>query len=65
MATKNSENTVEQHIHFPDVEEKILAFWEKEGIFEKSLEQRKNAPVFPCGNELGVVTTRVRWNAGY
>jgi isoleucyl-tRNA synthetase len=46
MATKNSENTVEQHIHFPDVEEKILAFWEKEGIFEKSLEQRKNAPVY-------------------
>jgi len=28
------------------IEEEVLEFWEKEKIFEKSLEERKNAPVF-------------------
>jgi len=30
----------------PEMEEKILKFWEKEKIFEKSLEARKNAPLY-------------------
>ncbi len=31
---------------FPEREERILRFWEKEKIFEKSLENRKGAPYF-------------------
>ena len=30
----------------PSMEERILAFWEEEQIFQKSLEQRSSAPVF-------------------
>ncbi len=29
---------------FPQIEEKVLAFWKDEGIFEKSLELRKDSP---------------------
>lgn len=31
---------------FPEKEEEILAFWEREHIFEKSLENRRDAPYF-------------------
>lgn len=33
---------VSSKTNFPDLEEQILAFWEKEQIFERSLEQRKD-----------------------
>ncbi len=29
---------VEQEIRFPDLEERVLAFWQREGIFQKSLD---------------------------
>ncbi|MDD3773977.1 MAG: isoleucine--tRNA ligase [Patescibacteria group bacterium] len=32
--------------NYPQAEEEILAFWQKNKIFEKSLEQRKNSPNF-------------------
>lgn len=31
---------------FPQIEERVLKFWKKAEIFDKSLEQRKNAPRF-------------------
>ncbi len=31
---------------FPEREERILAFWQKEKIFEKSLDKRKNSPLY-------------------
>jgi len=31
---------------FPELEEEVLEFWEKEGIFAKSLEQRREGPYF-------------------
>ncbi len=31
---------------FPEREERILAFWQKENIFKKSLEQTKKGPIF-------------------
>ena len=31
---------------FPVREERVLAFWQSEKIFEKSLEERKGGPVF-------------------
>ncbi len=31
---------------FPEREERILAFWNREKIFEKSLDKRKNAPLY-------------------
>ncbi|NIM46829.1 MAG: class I tRNA ligase family protein, partial [Candidatus Aenigmarchaeota archaeon] len=31
---------------FKDLEERILKFWKKKKIFEKSLEIRKNSPKF-------------------
>lgn len=31
---------------FPQIEERILDFWKKEQIFEKSLEKRKNGPLY-------------------
>ena len=33
-------------LNFPKIEEKILRFWQKEGIFEKSVEKRKRAKDF-------------------
>ncbi len=36
----------EQDETFPKREERIMAFWQKEKIFQQSLEQRKNAPLF-------------------
>jgi isoleucyl-tRNA synthetase len=37
----------EQHkSHFAEIEEEMLAQWEKEGTFEKSLAQREGAPYF-------------------
>ncbi|MEX1047794.1 MAG: isoleucine--tRNA ligase [Actinomycetota bacterium] len=35
---------VDPKARFPDVEERILAFWKREDIFRKSLELRKGAP---------------------
>ena len=35
-----------QKQNFPEFEEKILEFWEKNQVFEKSLEIRKSAPLF-------------------
>ncbi|MFS8563696.1 MAG: isoleucine--tRNA ligase [Rhabdochlamydiaceae bacterium] len=31
---------------FPEGEEKVLAFWEREDIFKKSIEERKKGPLF-------------------
>jgi len=31
---------------FPELEERVLARWREEGVFERSLEQRKGAPVW-------------------
>ena len=31
---------------FPEREERVLAFWQREKIFEKSLEERKGCPIF-------------------
>lgn len=59
---------VSQRIRFPDLEEELLAFWEKERIFEKSVEAAKDRPRFvfyegpPTANGLphpGHVLTRV------
>jgi isoleucyl-tRNA synthetase len=33
-------------LSYPALEQEILAFWEENGIFEKSLELRNNSPVF-------------------
>jgi len=33
-------------LNFPKIEKRILKFWQKEKIFEKSIEQRKKAPNF-------------------
>ncbi len=55
-------------VPFPEVEAEILAFWKERGIFEKSLELRKDGPPFvfyegpPTANGLphnGHVLTRV------
>ena len=32
--------------NFPEAEERILAFWEQHGVFQKSLDQRRGAPRF-------------------
>jgi isoleucyl-tRNA synthetase len=37
---------VEPKISFPKLEEEILKFWEENKIFEKSLENRKDAPIY-------------------
>lgn len=37
---------VNQHVDFPELEEKVLEFWQKEKIFEKSLEIRKDSEAF-------------------
>ena len=35
---------VPQNVSFPELEQTILTFWEKERVFERSLEQRKGCP---------------------
>lgn len=35
-----------EKLHYPDLEKDILAFWEENNIFEKSLAARKDAPIF-------------------
>lgn len=37
---------VDPKVNFPAMEEEILAFWEDQGIFAKSVEQRRSAPQF-------------------
>jgi len=35
-----------EKLHYPDLEKEILAFWEDQKIFEKSLSARSESPVF-------------------
>ncbi|MCR4421710.1 MAG: isoleucine--tRNA ligase [Exilispira sp.] len=37
---------VNQHVNFPELEEKVLEFWGKEKIFEKSLKIREDSDAF-------------------
>ena len=37
---------VDPKVNFPAMEEAVLAFWEKEGIFQKSIDQRRGAEEF-------------------
>ncbi|MFN3411147.1 MAG: isoleucine--tRNA ligase [Exilispira sp.] len=37
---------VNQHVDFPELEEKVLEFWQDQKIFEKSLEIRKDSEAF-------------------
>ncbi len=37
---------VDPKVNFPAMEEAILAFWEENGIFEKSVQQRQDAPQY-------------------
>lgn len=37
---------VSSKTHFPELEEEILAFWEKEDIFRQSIEQRRDCPEY-------------------
>ncbi|MFW5827218.1 MAG: isoleucine--tRNA ligase [Alkalispirochaeta sp.] len=37
---------VDPKVNFPAMEEAILAFWEEKGIFEKSVQQRQDAPQY-------------------
>lgn len=46
MAKKGRFKSVDPRVDFPKLEEEILAFWQKEKIFEKSLEARKDAKKF-------------------
>lgn len=39
-------NPVPNNVRFPDQEEKILEFWKRESIYDKSLEQRKGGPQY-------------------
>ncbi|HWA51935.1 MAG TPA: isoleucine--tRNA ligase [Patescibacteria group bacterium] len=36
-------NEVDPRVNFPKMEENVLSFWEKENIFQKSLEKNKNS----------------------
>jgi isoleucyl-tRNA synthetase len=38
--------SVDPKKRLPEMEEEILKFWEENGIFEKSLENRKNSPLY-------------------
>ncbi|QGJ68729.1 Isoleucyl-tRNA synthetase [Planctomycetales bacterium 10988] len=38
--------TFEGSVQFPQLEEEVLAFWRDHEIFEKSIDQRKDAPAF-------------------
>ncbi len=38
--------SVDPKVNFPAMEEAVLAFWEEEGIFKKSLEQRRGQKEF-------------------
>lgn len=46
MAKNHKFKPVSPHVNFPKLEEEILKFWQKEKIFEKSLENRKKAKKF-------------------
>lgn len=46
MAAKKQFKPASSQIDFPKLEEEILSFWQKEKIFEKSLENRKKAKKF-------------------
>ncbi|MBR5080671.1 MAG: class I tRNA ligase family protein, partial [Victivallales bacterium] len=37
---------IEANVSFPKMEEETLAFWEQNGTFKKSLDQRKDARPF-------------------
>lgn len=37
---------IKEDFNFPEMEKKILSFWEKNKIFEKSIETRKDRPHF-------------------
>lgn len=61
-------DTVSTAIDFPENERRILAFWKEKGIFEKTLQARRDAPIWsfyegpPTANGLphnGHVLTRV------
>jgi isoleucyl-tRNA synthetase len=39
-------DTVPRDVSFPELEERILEFWKKQQIYEKSLEQRSGSPKF-------------------
>ena len=39
-------STVDQKVNFPELEEKVLKFWEENKIFEKSLEKNKKGKTF-------------------
>lgn len=45
-AQKNPENTHSSVPNFPKLEEEVLAFWDKEKIFEKTLDQTKSGKRF-------------------
>lgn len=46
MAKRLSFNPVDPKVEFPKLEEKILAYWQKNKIFEKSLEKTKGGKKF-------------------
>ena len=39
-------NEVSNRVRFPELEEEMLAQWEREGTFARSLEQRRDAPAY-------------------
>src|SRR4030042_6919807 len=39
-------NPVSSRVSFPQLEEKVLAFWKEKGIFERSVAARKGGPRF-------------------
>ena len=38
--------SVDPKVNFPEQEEKVLKFWEKNDIFKKSISQREGAPEY-------------------
>src|SRR6266700_674038 len=44
--TKNYFEPLDSRVNFPELEEKILKFWEENKIFEKSLEKNKKGKTF-------------------
>ena len=51
---------------FPSIEESNLAFWEQNGIFEKSVQNRKGNPefLFYDGPQIGRASCRERVSVG-
>ena len=39
-------NKVSNQVSFPELEKRVLAFWNSEKIYDQSLEKRKDAPRF-------------------